>query len=79
MVVGELLIEGVSKKRFLSPPTSVTPSMANDNLSGPIVAIYLAKYLLEQENLQHSYRFVFVPETIGAIAYSAKTQQLSGQ
>ena len=72
MVVGELLIEGVSKKEILVSTYICHPSMANDNLSGPIVAIYLAKYLLEQENLQHSYRFVFVPETIGAIAYSAK-------
>ena len=72
MVVGELLIEGASKKEVLISTYICHPSMANDNLSGPIVATYLAKCLQERECLQYSYRFIYVPETIGAIAYSAK-------
>ena len=50
--------------------------MANDNLSGPILAILLAKYLSEKKYLKFSYRFLFIPETIGAIAYSALNEDV---
>ena len=70
--MGELLIEGKSKKEYLISSYICHPSMANDSLSGVLTAAFLAKYLLEnQPSLNYSYRVVFVPETIGAIAYCA--------
>jgi aminopeptidase-like protein len=69
MMVAELLIPGKSDKEFLVSTYCCHPSMANDNLSGLLTTTYLARDLLRVEMPQRSWRFVFVPETIGAIAY----------
>ena len=43
--------------------------MANDNLSGVLCTAFLAREIKKIKNLKWSYRIIFVPETIGAIAY----------
>ena len=69
MVYGDFVIKGQSDKEILISTYICHPSMANDNLSGPIMSCMLAKELMSSNYLNYSYRFIFVPETIGAIAY----------
>jgi aminopeptidase-like protein len=49
--------------------------MANDNLSGIILTAYLCKYIQSLKNRYWSYRIVFLPETVGAIAYCKKNEK----
>ena len=44
------------------------PSLCNDNLSGIVLLTFLAQYLSKLK-LDYSYRFLFIPETIGAITW----------
>lgn len=72
--IGELLIQGKSSKEYLISTYICHPSMANDNLSGVVMTAFLAKELLKKK-LNFSYRIIFVPETIGAIAYCANNEK----
>lgn len=45
------------------------PSLANNELSGPLMVAFLYQSLLKMERREVNYRFVFLPETIGAVAY----------
>ena len=72
---GELLIPGIGDEEVLISCHCCHPSMANDNLSGMVVATELASRLLDQP-LRYSYRFLFVPGTIGSIAWLASNESL---
>ena len=66
---GEIFIKGKLKKEIFFSTYICHPSMANNELSGPCIAINLAKWLKDKKNLKYSYRIIFVPETIGSISY----------
>ena len=69
---GELLIKGKSKQEILISTYVCHPSMANNELSGPIVSMSLINFFLKKKKLAKTLRFIFIPETIGSIAYINK-------
>ena len=71
LIIGEKLIKGKSRKEILFSTYLCHPSMANNELSGPIVLREICKRL-KKRKLNYSYRFVITSETIGAIAYLKK-------
>ena len=68
---GELLIKGKSSEEILISTYVCHPSMANNELSGPIVSMCLIDYF-RKKKLDKSLRFIFIPETIGSINYIHK-------
>ena len=73
LTYGELYLPGQSDEEILLSTYICHPSMANDNLSGPVLLTELAKNLALEER-HYSYRFLFIPETIGAITWLSKNE-----
>lgn len=68
LTYGEYYIEGENPDEVLISTHICHPSLCNDNLSGISLATTLAKYL-SHANLRYSYRFLFIPGTIGSITW----------
>jgi aminopeptidase-like protein/spore coat polysaccharide biosynthesis protein SpsF (cytidylyltransferase family) len=71
---GEYLVPGRSSDEILLSCYICHPSMANDSLSGVLLTAFLARHIAGLKNRHWSYRIVFVPETIGAVAYCARNE-----
>jgi aminopeptidase-like protein len=68
---GEYVIFGQSKQEILISTYVCHPSMANNELSGPAVAMLLINFF-QKKKLNKTLRFIFIPETIGSIAFISK-------
>ena len=69
MTIAEAYISGEQKEEVFFSTYICHPSLANNELSGPLVASHLYQALAKRKKLRYSYRFVFIPETIGSIYY----------
>ena len=77
LTYGEYYLRGETDSEVLISTHICHPSLANDNLSGVAVAAFLAKHL-SKLSLKYSYRFLFIPGTIGSIAWlSSNESQVS--
>jgi aminopeptidase-like protein len=75
---GELFLPGATREEILLSCHVCHPSLANDNLSGIAIAAFLARHL-RSVSRRYSYRFLFIPGTIGAIAWLALNEAAVGR
>jgi aminopeptidase-like protein len=74
LTYGECVLPGAVPDEVLVSSHACHPSLANDNLSAVVVAAFLARELSQRPGRRMTYRFVFAPGTIGAIAWLARNE-----
>lgn len=75
LTYGECVLPGRSAEEVLISAHCCHPRLANDNLSGMVVATALAQLIQGLPERRYTYRFLFAPGTIGAIAWLARNRR----
>jgi len=76
---GECFLPGDSEREVLLSTHACHPSLCNDNLSGIAVMTELARELQGRARRRYSYRFLFIPGTIGSITWLALNEERAGR
>ena len=72
LTYAEVVLPGKSKKEIFFSTYTCHPSMANNECSGPALQVALINHMKQMPDREFTYRFVFIPETIGSITYLSK-------
>jgi len=73
LTYADLVIPGKSAREVFLSTYVCHPSLANNELSGPVIMAAIGQYLLAHApHLEYTYRLVFIPETIGSIVYLSR-------
>ncbi|MER6576412.1 DUF4910 domain-containing protein [Nonomuraea sp. NPDC001023] len=78
LTYAEHVVPGASEEEVLISCHTCHPSLANDNLAGIAVAVWLARRLAGTRP-RHTYRFLFAPGTIGSITWLARNREAAGR
>ncbi|MQF70506.1 DUF4910 domain-containing protein [SAR202 cluster bacterium AD-812-D07_MRT_10900m] len=72
---GELILQGDTEQEVFLSTYVCHPSMANNEVSGPVLLTALARWLGTLKNRRFTYRIIFIPETIGSLTYLSQNLQ----
>jgi aminopeptidase-like protein len=79
LTYGECVLPGETDREVLLSCHVCHPSLANDNLSGLAVMTFLARELADRPRRRYTYRFLFIPGTIGSITWLARNEERAGR
>jgi aminopeptidase-like protein len=72
----EVVIPGESEKEIFFSTYFCHPSMANNECSGPALSAELVRFVASMKQRKYTYRFIYIPETIGSITYMSQGNHL---
>lgn len=78
LTYGEIVLRGTSSQEVFVSAHCCHPSLANDNLSGIALAATVARLIADVPH-RYTYRFLFAPGTIGALAWLARNEDTAGR
>ena len=72
----EIVLPGESEEEVFFSTYFCHPSMANNECSGPALSAELVRYIATMKKHRYTYRFIYIPETIGSITYMSQGNNL---